>query len=88
MNLLVTGGAGFIGSAFVRWMLDRHPNYHLTVYDKLTYAGLMSRLDDLLKTRTSNLSFVKGDICNSSDVSAALKQYKIDSIINFAAESH
>ena len=88
MNLLVTGGAGFIGSVFVRWMLDRYTDYHVTIYDKLTYAGLMSRLEDLLKAETSKLSFVEGDICNSTDVRAALKKYNIDSIINFAAESH
>jgi dTDP-glucose 4,6-dehydratase len=69
-------------------MLDRHPDYHITVYDKLTYAGLMSRLDDFLAAPGSNLSFVEGDICSSSGVRAALKQYKIDTIINFAAESH
>jgi len=69
-------------------MLDKYPNYHITIYDKLTYAGIMSRLEDLLTAKSSKLDFVHGDICDSQDVRAALKEYKIDSIINFAAESH
>ncbi len=85
-NLMVTGGAGFIGSNFVRYMLDRYPDYCILVYDKLTYAG---NLDNLLDVDDDpRYAFVQGDICDADAVAEALKAHKIDTIVNFAAESH
>ena len=85
-NIMVTGGAGFIGSNFVRYMLGKYPDYHILVYDKLTYAG---NLDNLLDARHDpRYSFVQGDICDAQAVTAALRDHKIDTIVNFAAESH
>lgn len=85
-NLLVTGGAGFIGANFVIYMLNKYPDYQVIVYDKLTYAGNM---DNLLEVSDEpRFHFVKGDICEPAAVEAAIKQYDIDTIINFAAETH
>ena len=85
-NLLVTGGAGFIGSNFVHYMLARHSDYRIVVYDKLTYAG---NLDNLLPVQDdSRYRFVRGDICIRADVEAAVRAHDIDTIVNFAAESH
>lgn len=85
-NLLITGGAGFIGSNFVIYMLNKFPAYNLVVYDKLTYAG---NLDNLLAVADDpRYRFVKGDICNATAVSQAIQQYDIDTIVNFAAETH
>ncbi len=85
-NLLVTGGAGFIGSAFVRHMVSAYPQYRIVVFDKLTYAGNM---DNLLPIKEAdNYVFVQGDIASRDDVRGALQAYDIDTIINFAAESH
>ncbi len=85
-NLLVTGGAGFIGSNFARHMLQVHTDYHIIVYDKLTYAG---NLDNLLAVRDDpRYSFVQGDICDAAAVNEALRGHKIDTIVNFAAETH
>ncbi|MCB9421004.1 MAG: dTDP-glucose 4,6-dehydratase [Ardenticatenaceae bacterium] len=85
-NLLVTGGAGFIGSNFVIYMLDKYTDYNITVYDKLTYAG---NLDNLLGVADDpRYSFVKGDICDAAAVTAAVKEHNIDTIVNFAAETH
>jgi dTDP-glucose 4,6-dehydratase len=86
-NILVTGGAGFIGSNFVRYMLDRYPNYRIVVYDKLTYAG---NLDNLLglEDLQDRYVFVQGDICDYVQVSDVVQRYDIDTIVNFAAESH
>ncbi|RLI77059.1 dTDP-glucose 4,6-dehydratase [Archaeoglobales archaeon] len=82
MRLLITGGAGFIGSNFVRYMLKNHPNYEIVVLDKLTYAGRIENLQEILDI----IEFIRGDICNEEDVKKAMKD--IDVIINFAAESH
>ena len=85
-NLMVTGGAGFIGSNFVRYMLDKYPDYRILVYDKLTYAG---NLDNLLDVDDDpRYTFVQGDICDADAVAEALKAHQIDTIVNFAAESH
>lgn len=83
-RLLVTGGAGFIGSNFVRWMLRRDPDLHITVLDKLTYAGNRSNLADV--DGDARVTFVVGDIADPDAVDAVAA--KVDSIVNFAAESH
>lgn len=82
MRLLITGGAGFIGSNFVRYMLSAHPDYRITVLDKLTYAG---NLDNLKGVR-DKITFVKGDICSKKTDEKLLKG--ADAVINFAAETH
>lgn len=85
-NILVTGGAGFIGSNFVHYMLTHHAQYHLVVYDKLTYAG---NLDNLIQIQDDpRYTFIHGDICDRDAIEAAVKQHDIDTIINFAAETH
>ncbi len=83
---MVTGGAGFIGSNFVLYMLDKYPAYNIVVYDKLTYAG---NLDNLLRvTDDPRYHFVQGDICDATAVAEAIQHYQVDTIINFAAETH
>ena len=85
-NILVTGGAGFIGANFVIYMLQKYPEYNIVVYDKLTYAG---NLDNLLGVAADpRYHFVRGDICEATAVAQAITQYHIDTIINFAAETH
>ena len=85
-NILVTGGAGFIGSNFVHYMLETHPDYRIVVYDKLTYAG---RLENLKPAENDpRFAFVRGDICDRAAVEAAVQQHAIDTLINFAAETH
>jgi len=85
-NILVTGGAGFIGSAFVRYLVNAHPQYRVITFDKLTYAG---NLDNLLPVKdAANHHFVQGDIADLEGVRAAFDQYQIDTVVNFAAESH
>ncbi|MCA9873599.1 MAG: dTDP-glucose 4,6-dehydratase [Anaerolineales bacterium] len=85
-NILVTGGAGFIGSNFVIHMLEKYPQYNIIVYDKLTYAG---NLDNLLEVSDDpRYHFVKGDICDAVTVAETITTYGIDTIINFAAETH
>ena len=87
-NILVTGGAGFIGCNFVRLMLDKYPNYAITVYDKLTYAGRLENLQDVAEKHPDRYSFFQGDICDASAVDGAVRAYKIDTLVNFAAETH
>jgi dTDP-glucose 4,6-dehydratase len=85
-NIMVTGGAGFIGSNFVRAMLDKYPGYRILVFDKLTYAG---NLDNLLDVDDDpRYRFFKGDICDADAVAEAIQDGQIDTIVNFAAESH
>ncbi|MFA5866600.1 MAG: dTDP-glucose 4,6-dehydratase [Actinomycetota bacterium] len=84
MRLLVTGGAGFIGSNFIRYMLDKYPDYEIVNLDKLTYAGNLENLRDVEKD--PRYSFVKGDICDAKWIDDLAKN--VDAIINFAAESH
>lgn len=85
-NIMVTGGAGFIGSNFVHYLLDKYPGYHVLVYDKLTYAGNLANLADIADN--PRYHFVKGDICDADAVREAIHQFDIDTIINFAAETH
>ncbi|MFH1717141.1 MAG: dTDP-glucose 4,6-dehydratase [Planctomycetota bacterium] len=85
-KVLVTGGAGFIGSNFVRMVLSEHPDCFIVNLDKLTYAGNLENLAEFLDHR--NHKFVKGDICDGAVVEKIIGEYKIDTIINFAAESH
>ncbi len=82
MKLLVTGGAGFIGSNFVHYVLKKHPGYEITVLDKLTYAGRKENLQDVW----NKISFIKADIAIKTDVEKALKGCSC--IVNFAAETH
>ena len=84
MNLLVTGGAGFIGSCFVRYMLKNHPDYKIINLDALTYAGNLDNLKDV--ETNPNYSFVHGNICDKQLVDALMSQ--VDACVNFAAESH
>ncbi len=85
-NILVTGGAGFIGSAFARYMTARYPDYNIIVYDKLTYAG---NVDNLLPVSDEpNYRFERGDIADREAVRRALETHQIDTVVNFAAESH
>lgn len=85
-NVLVTGGAGFIGSNFVRFILDREPDIQLINLDALTYAGSLENLKDL--PGADRHQFIKGDICDAELIKKVLKKYQIDTIIHFAAESH
>jgi len=87
-RLMVTGGAGFIGSNFVRHMLEKYPDYFIVVYDKLTYAGRLENLEDVAARFTDRYAFVKGDICDAQTVEATVQSYAIDTIVNFAAETH
>ena len=85
MNIFVTGGAGFIGSNFIRRIINLHPDWKITNFDKLTYAG---NLENLKQLETNvNYHFIKGDICDRATVERCIKT-GFDAIINFAAESH
>lgn len=84
--VLVTGGAGFIGSNFIRYFLDEHPSYKVVNYDKLTYAGNLNNLMNI--ANHPNYVFVKGDICNSKEVKNLFESYYPNYIVHFAAESH
>ncbi len=85
-KLLVTGGAGFIGSNFVRMVLSEHPDCFVANLDKLTYAGNLENLSGF--EENPNHKFIRGDICDGALVENIIDEYKIDVIINFAAESH
>lgn len=85
-NILVTGGAGFIGSAFVRRMVQKHPEYTIVVFDKMTYAGNTDNLVPVNKA--SNFKFVEGDIADRETVRGTFETHNIDTVVNFAAETH
>lgn len=85
-KVMVTGGAGFIGSHFVKYILNKYPNYEIINYDELTYAGNLLNLRDI--EQNPNYSFIKGDICNKEELISVFEQFGPDYIINFAAESH
>jgi len=85
-NILITGGAGFIGSHVVRLFVNKYPGYTIINYDNLTYAGNLENLRDV--EGKSNYRFVKGDILDMEFLLRVIKQYKIDGIIHLAAESH
>jgi dTDP-glucose 4,6-dehydratase len=85
-NILVTGGAGFIGSAFVRRMIDKYPDYMIVVFDKMTYAGNMDNL--LPVSKAGNFRFVQGDIADREAVRSSFETHGIDTVVNFAAETH
>jgi dTDP-glucose 4,6-dehydratase len=85
VKVLVTGGAGFIGSNYVRWLLE-HTDDEVTVYDALTYAGNLSTLDDVERSFPSRYRFVHADICDDDAFSAALDGH--DAVVHLAAESH
>lgn len=87
-NLLVTGGAGFIGCNFVRLLLAKYPDYRVIVYDKLTYAGRLENLQDVAGQYGERYAFVQGDICDAARVEETIQRYDVDTIVNFAAESH
>ena len=84
LKLLVTGGCGFIGSNFIRYMLEKYPDYQIINLDKLTYAGNPANLKDV--ENNPNYSFVKGDICDPLIVNEVMKE--ADQVVHFAAESH
>lgn len=85
-NILITGGAGFIGSHVVRRMVNLYPHYHIINFDLLTYAGNLENLEDIASK--DNYTFVKGDIRDTDDLNAVFEQYAISDVIHLAAESH
>ncbi len=86
MNVLVTGGAGFIGSNFVFYMLNKYPDYRIVCLDLLTYAGNLSTLEPVMAN--PNFRFVKGDITDRELVTNLFKEERFNYVVNFAAESH
>lgn len=84
MTIIVTGGAGFIGSNFVYYMLKEHPDYKIIVVDKLTYAGNLSTLEPIM----DKIVFEKVDICDEAEIDRVFREQKPDVVVNFAAESH
>ena len=85
-NIIITGGAGFIGSHVVRLFVNKYPDYHIINLDKLTYAGNLANLSDI--ENKENYTFVKADICDFDTILELMKQYNVDGIIHLAAESH
>ena len=85
-NILITGGAGFIGSHVVRLFVNKYPDYHIVNLDKLTYAGNLENLKDV--EEKPNYTFVRGDIAELDDMRCLFRQYQIDGVIHLAAESH
>jgi len=85
-NILITGGAGFIGSHVIRLFVNKYLEYQIINFDKLTYAGNLSNLVDI--EHNENYTFIKGDICSESDVKSVFEKYDITDVIHLAAESH
>jgi len=85
-NLLVAGGAGFIGSNFVRYILEKYADCRVLVYDKLTYAGNLQNLLDV--DDDPRYHFVRGDICEPEPLEKTIREHHIDTVVNFAAETH
>ncbi|MBP8250288.1 MAG: GDP-mannose 4,6-dehydratase, partial [Chitinophagales bacterium] len=85
-NLLITGGAGFIGSHVVRLFVNKYPDYHIVNLDKLTYAGNLNNLTDIEKA--SNYEFVKADIVDGDAMVQLFQKYQFEKVIHLAAESH
>ena len=84
MNLLITGGAGFIGGNFVHYMVNKYPDYNIIVLDKLTYAGNLETLEPVM----DDITFVRADIADRDAVYQIFECEKPDIVVNFAAESH
>lgn len=85
-HVLITGGAGFIGSHVVRRFVTRYPDYRIVNFDLLTYAGNLANLSDI--EQAPNYTFVRGDICDAEAVGEVFRRYAIDGVIHLAAESH
>ena len=85
-TIIITGGAGFIGSHLVRLFVNRYPDYHIINVDKLTYAGNLANLRDI--EDAPNYTFIKADICDFDRMCALMREYAVDGIIHLAAESH
>lgn len=85
-NILITGGAGFIGNHVIRLFVNKYPEYRIVCYDALTYAGNLENLKDM--ENRNNYVFVKGDICDFRKVEKVIEEFEIDGILHLAAESH
>ena len=85
-NILVTGGAGFIGSHLVQHLVTKYPNYNVVNFDKLTYAGNLENIKSV--ERASNYTFIKGDILDAQAVTDCMSKHNIDTVVHLAAESH
>ena len=86
MKIVVTGGAGFIGSNFIYYILDKYKDYKIICIDKLTYAGNLSTLSEAMKNQ--NFKFIKADICDIEKIDTVFKEEEPNIVVNFAAESH
>lgn len=86
MNILITGGAGFIGSNFVKYILNEHPEHNIINLDALTYAGNLENLKDI--NDNEKYTFIKADIRNKENIEKVFKEHEINVVVNFAAESH
>lgn len=85
-SILITGGAGFIGSNLIEYLVEKYPNYHFFVIDLLTYAGNEANLDAVKKSK--NFTFIKGDICDRGLIERIFQHYYINGVMHLAAESH
>src|SRR5690242_9215996 len=87
-TVLITGGAGFIGSNYVRYALQHHSDWRVVVFDKLTYAGNLDNLKDVAEQFQGRYSFIHGDIADREAVFGAMQEQGVQVIINFAADTH